>query len=103
MKVNLFNVKNGFIKWYDENIATMGWKTMLLAPVIPVIFDNYVDKNKEMLQYVFDADNNVDIDILYNKYMDILNRNGKLEITGLVFDKSDLTKLYESIKSTTVK
>ena len=100
MKVKLVNVIAGMCAFYDKNVAPMGFAEWVLSPFVPKIIENYIKKNKAMLEYLLDDNEELDLDELYKMYSKMVSDKGKIKIGKYSFDNNDLNNLYDAIKAT---
>lgn len=105
MMVNLEQVQSGVFNFIDREIGTKatGFKKFsvyFLAPTIKNKIANYLITMKEFIPELFDENNNVDIDVLYNMGKDAIKKSGQFEFMGIIFNETDIDKLYSYIKST---
>ena len=100
MKVKMANVIGGICAFYDKYIAPLGFGEWALSPFVPKIIDNYVKKNKSMLEYILDENDEIDLDDAYKIYSQKISEKGKIKVGKYSFDNNDLKNLLDAIKAT---
>ena len=53
---------------------------------------------KPMFPELVDSKNNVDLDALYNHGKSAIQKSGQFEFMGIIFNETDVDKLYDYIK-----
>ena len=109
MFVNEQQVQLGISNFIENEIAkkAVGINKFMTYLALPII-------NKKVLQYIetysqnpltkdiFDENRNVDIDVLYNMAKSAVQKSGQFVMYGIVFNETDIDKLYLYIKGDTV-
>ena len=72
-------------------------------PIISKKITQYINSfaQNEFTKDMFDDNNNVDIDIVYNMAKEAIKKSGQFTLFGIIFNESDIDKLYTYIKQTT--
>ena len=107
MMVNLEQIQIGVINFIEKEIASKatGVKKFGIYFFIPTIKNsvvNYLLKLKGFMPDLFDENNNVNLDKLYNTAKEAIRKSGQFEFMGIIFNENDIDKLYTQIKSTGV-
>lgn len=103
--VNLEQIQTGVITFIDREIGSkaVGVKKFGVYFIMPTIkknIGNYVLKFKGYMPDLFDENNNVDLDAIYSMAKDAIKKTGQFEFMGIIFNETDIDKLYSYIKST---
>lgn len=63
--------------------------------------ENLINKHQKILKDlgIITTDGAVDIDILYSAAKKGIEKSGKFEYKGIIFDETDIDKLYQYIKN----
>ena len=105
MHVNTQQIQTGLTNYIDNEIGkkAVGVNKFMVYFAMPII-------NKKVMEYVnnfatspltkemFDENNNVDLDAVYNMAKSAVKRSGQFVMYGIVFDETDIDKLYSYIK-----
>lgn len=105
MMVNLEQVQIGVTNFIDREIGAKatGFKKFgvyFLMPTIKKTIFDYLLKIKGFMPDMFDENNNIDLDKFYNIAKDAIRKSGQFEFMGIIFNETDVDKLYSYIKST---
>lgn len=105
MIVNLEQVQMGVVNFIEKEIASKatGFKKFgvyFLMPTIKNMVVDYMNKMKKIMPELFDENGNVHIDKFYNTAKDAIKKSGQFEFMGIIFNETDVDKLYSYIKST---
>lgn len=97
-------VQNGVMRFVEQEIASKatGFKKFMiyfLAPTIKHKVTEYVHKYKSFVPDMVDADDKINLDVLYNHSKAAIQRSGQFELMGVIFNETDLDKLYSCIKN----
>lgn len=109
MFVNAQQIQMGVDNFVEEEIAkkAVGANKFMVYFAMPII-------NKKIIEYInkystnnatkdfFDENNNVDIDTVYNMAKSAVKKSGQFMFYGIVFNETDIDKLYNYIRGTTV-
>ena len=103
MMVNLEQVENGLVNFVDREIGAKatGLKKFgiyFIMPTIKKTATNYLLKFKEFVPDLFDENNNIDLDKFYNMAKEAIKKSGQFEYMGIIFNETDIDKLYSYIK-----
>ena len=107
MMVNLEQVQNGVLSFIDKEIGSkaVGFKKFgiyFLMPTIKKTVAEYLLKFKSFMPDLFDENNNIDLDRLYSMAKEAIKKSGQFELMGIIFNETDIDRLYSYIKSTGV-
>lgn len=107
MIVNLEQMQIGVIDFVEKEIASkaVGFKKFgvyFLMPTIKKSVADYMNKIKKFMPELFDENNNVKIDEFYNTAKDAVRKSGQFEFMGIIFNETDIDKLYSYIRMTGV-
>jgi allophanate hydrolase subunit 1 len=105
MFVNTQQVQLGLTNFVENEIAkkAVGLNKFMVYFAMPII-------SKKVMQYVdayskdpltkdmFDDNRNIDIDTIYNMAKTAVQRSGQFTMYGIVFNETDIDKLYSYIK-----
>ena len=108
MFVNTEQIQLGVTNFIENEIAkkAVGVNKFIVYFSMPVV-------NKKIVQYVnkfseneitkdfFDDNKNVDLDTIYNMSKSAVAKSGQFVLYGIVFNETDIDKLYTYIKQTT--
>lgn len=103
--VNLEQIQMGILGFVEKEIASKatGFKKFGIYFMMPTIKKSVVDylvKMKSFMPDLFDENGNVDLDQFYNLAKDAIKKSGQFEFMGVIFNETDIDKLYSYIKST---
>lgn len=109
MYVSIQQIQNGVINYVEQEIASkaVGIKKFMVYFIIPNINDKIPEllnkvKNNDVFKSYFTDDNMIDLDQLYNSAKSAIRKTGQIEYSGILFNETDIDKLYSYIKSTEV-
>ena len=105
MIVNLEQMQMGVVEFVEKEIAlkATGVKKFgiyFLMPTIKKSVADYVLKIKAFMPELFDEDGKIDLDGFYSTAKGAIKRSGQFEFMGVIFNETDIDKLYSYIKST---
>ena len=103
--VNLEQIQMGILGFVEKESASKatGFKKFGIYFMMPTIKKSVVDylvKMKSFMPDLFDENSNVDLDQFYNLAKDAIKKSGQFEFMGIIFNETDIDKLYSYIKST---
>lgn len=105
MKANIEQIQLGVMNFIENEIAKKAvgankFISYMAMPIvgkqIPIYINNYA--SKPFVKELFDEDNNVDIDALYNMAKKAIQKSGQFMFCGILFNESDIDKLYSYIR-----
>lgn len=107
MMVNLEQVQMGIANFVDREIGAKAtglkkFGVYFLIPTIKKTVSDYILKLKGFIPDLFDENNNIDLDGFYNIAKEAIRKSGQFELMGVIFNETDIDKLYSYIKSTGV-
>ena len=105
MIVNLEQIQMGVLGFVEKEIASKatGFKKFGIYFIMPTIkksVADYLVKLKSFMPDLFDENSDVDLDKFYNLAKDAIKKSGQFEFMGIIFNETDIDKLYSYIKST---
>lgn len=105
MMVNLEQVQLGVVEFIEKEIGSKatGFKKFgvyFFLPTIKKSVVDYVSKIKGFIPDLFDENNNVDLDKFYGTAKEAIRKSGQFEFMGIIFNETDIDKLYSYIKHT---
>ena len=99
MKAQIAHIQSGVSKWYLKDIAPLGWKAMLMSPLVNMAVANTLNKHAGTVALLADESGYIDIDALHKEYSEIISKAGTVELFGIRFNTQDLDALCETIKA----
>lgn len=107
MFVNTEQIQVGVTNFIENEIAkkAVGANKFLIYFAMPIVNKkissavNSFSKN-ELTKDLFDENNNVDLDTIYNMGKKAVQKSGQFVYYGIMFNENDIDKLYTYIKST---
>lgn len=109
MKINIEQVQRAITEYFNQEILakTTGWKkfTMdftfsLYKARLPKLFLQWVENPLIKHSGVIDENNFIDIELLYEHAKNAIQHSGQVEIFSILFNDSDIDKLYNFMKNT---
>jgi hypothetical protein len=105
MYVNLEQIQNGITQFIDREIAqkATGFKKFgiyFMLPTIKKTVANYISQFKAFIPDLFDENGRVMLDDAYNYAKSAIQKSGQFEFMGVIFNETDVDKLYSYIKGT---
>lgn len=103
MVVSVEQVQNGIREFVDKEIGSkaVGFKKFgvyFMLPSINKMVAENIPKLKAIIPDAFDENGNVEIDVIYNNAKEAVKKSGQFELMGILFNESDIDKLYYYIK-----
>lgn len=105
MFVNLEQIQLGITNYVENEIAKKAvgankFLTYMAMPFIAKKVQGYMDSlsSNELTKELFDDQKNVDIDKVYNLAKDAARKSGQFVMYGIVFNETDIDKLYSYIR-----
>lgn len=106
MVANIQQIKNGVLAFTEKEIGQKAsgltkFMVYFIMPKLSKQIDNLALTAKEnpITKDFFDTNGNVDIDAVYNSAKDAIKKSGQVEISGVIFNETDIDKLYTYIKN----
>lgn len=109
MKINTEQLQRAVTEYFNQEILskTAGWKKFYMD----FAFNVYKSKLTELINHlaenplikitgIIDENHFIDADALYAHAKNAIQKSGQFELMGLLFNESDIDKLYSHIKST---
>lgn len=100
----LEQIQNGIAYFIDQELASKatGLKKFMLyflTPTIKRTVADYVHKYKAYVPELVDAEDRVNLDLLYNYSKTAIQHSGQFEFMSIIFNETDIDKLYSYIKN----
>ena len=109
MKATIQQIERGIQRYVEMEIAQKAvgaqkFMTYFLMPQIPKKIEELFSKHKDgiVLKEFLDENGNVDVDRLYNDSKNAIQRSGQIEMFGIIFNETDIDKIYDYIKRTSM-
>lgn len=107
--VNFEQIQIGLSNYFDNEIIakTTGKQKFLYAFLkgafigkVPKLFEKYKDNEMVKALDIIDGNNMIDIDSVYKWAKDAVQQSGQFLFGGIIFNETDIDKLYNYIKQT---
>ena len=105
MFVNTQQVQVGIANFIENEIAkkAVGANKFIVYFALPIINKKVTQTINDFAQnpltkHLFDENNNVDVDTVYNMAKSAVQKSGQFVYYGIVFNETDIDKLYTYIK-----
>jgi hypothetical protein len=107
MLVNLEQIQKGVMNYIEQEITpkATGFKKFgiyFMLPTIQKTVSDYVVKMKTFIPELYDENGNVKLDEFYSHAKGAIQRSGQFEFLGIIFNESDIDKLYSYIRNTSI-
>lgn len=109
MVVNTQQVQMGVAKYIELELAAKatGFSKFAIYFILPKVSNKVAQlineyRDNPMTKDFFDTNGNINIDEIYNMAKSAISRSGQFTLYGIIFNESDIDKLYEYIKNTTI-
>lgn len=109
MFVNTNQIQVGLTNFIEAEIGAKAtgiqkFGTYFMLPIINNKVVNFVNsfKDNEFTRDFFNTNGDVDLDALYNMSKQAIQKSGQFTVAGIIFNESDIDKLYSYIRSTKV-
>lgn len=106
MIVNITQIRTGIIRFVEQEIGAKAtdfdkFKINFISARLPKTIDKmFIQyKDNEFFKHYFDENGNINLDELYNDVKEAARKTGKFNLAGIIFDETDIVKLYEYIKN----
>ena len=103
--VPLKRVQLGLTNYAEQELASKAtgitkFMMYFLLPQIPVKATKLINqwKTNPLFEDLFGENDMVDIDQFYNRAKEAMFKSGQVEMSGIIFNETDLDKLYAHIK-----
>lgn len=105
MFVNTEQVQIGISNYIEDEIAkkAVGFQKFavyFMLPKINELIPVYIKKFSAIDLGLVDADGNIDIDSIYNMAKNAVKKSGQFTFLGIIFNETDIDKMYTYIKNT---
>jgi hypothetical protein len=107
MFVNTEQIQVGVVNFMENEIAKKAvgaqkFGVYFAMPIVGKKIANYVNgfAQNEFTKEFFDENGNVDLDTIYNMAKDAVRKSGQFVLYGIVFNETDIDKLYNYIRAT---
>lgn len=105
MFVNTQQVQIGITNFIENEIAkkAVGFNKFAVYFAMPIInkkLTSYIESfsSNPLTKDLFDENNNVDIDAVYNMAKSAVQKSGQFVYYGIMFNENDIDKLYTYIR-----
>ena len=109
MLINVQQAQRGIINYVENEIAkkATGLTKFGIYFIMPKLSTNTAKminslKDNVMFKDMFDENGNIELDAVYNSAKEAIKKSGQFEMFGIIFNESDIDKLYNYIKNTSV-
>ena len=109
MKVTIQQVQRGLINYIDQEIAQKAigktkFITYFVMPQVSSKVANFIVNNKDndMMKDFMDENGNIELDKVYSQAKEAIQKSGQFEMYNIIFNETDIDKLYGYIKQTIV-
>lgn len=107
MVVNIEQVQRGVVSYVEKEIGQKAtgikkFGVYFIMPSINRYVAEYINKFKGIVPDMFDNDGKLKIDEVYNNSKQAIQKSGQFEFMGIIFDETDIDKLYTHIKNTVI-
>ena len=110
MFVNTQQIQIGITNFIEREIASKAvgfqkFATYLVLPKVNQFVANYVNRLKGDIvgKDFFNENGDLNIDEAYNLSKQAIRKSGQFTLYGVILGETDIDKIYEYIKSTTVQ
>lgn len=107
MVVNTQQVQMGVVNYIEQEIArkAVGVTKFGVYFMLPKMSKSVVSlinkyQSNPMFEDLFDENGNIKLDDVYNMSKEAIKHSGQFEMFGIIFNESDIDKLYSYIKNT---
>ena len=105
MFVNKDQIQNGIVKYINTEIGSKAtgvtkFATYFAMPIVLKKANQFIDgfSTNELTKELFDENKNLNIDEVYNMGKQAIQKSGQFTYMGMIFNETDLDKLYNYIK-----
>lgn len=103
MLVNAQQIQDGVVRFVENELASQAtgvrkFGLYFIMPVISKKTTDYLEVAKKYTPELFEHDGRVKIDEVYNYAKKAIQRSGQFEFVGIIFNETDIDKLYTYIK-----
>lgn len=100
--VTVEQIQRGVRDYVDLEIGSKAtgfrkFSVYFMLPAIDKYVVQYLNKLKAIMPDLVDKDGNVDIEAAYRNAKSAIKRSGQFELMGIIFNETDLDKLYANI------
>lgn len=107
MFVNTEQVQLGVARFIENEIAAKAtgvnkFMTYFALPIVNKRINSYMHMyaDNELTKDIFDVNHNVDLDVVYGMAKNAVQKSGQFTMYGIVFNETDIDKLYNYIRNT---
>ena len=107
MLINVQQIQRGLVNYVENEIAkrATGITKFGVYFILPKLSSNTaalvnVLRDNIMFKDMFDENGNIELDAVYNGAKEAIRKSGQIEMYGVIFNESDIDKLYNYIKNT---
>lgn len=107
MVANVEQIQNGIKSFIENELAkkATGFRKFGIYFIMPALDKQIVDylgRLKSLVPDFFTDNGDVKVDDLYNTAKMAVQKSGQFEFMGVIFNETDIDKLYTYIKGTTI-
>ena len=100
--VNVEQIQRGVNNYIDSEIGSKAtgfrkFSVYFMLPAVDKYVSQYINKLKTIMPSIVDKDGNVDIEAIYRNAKSAIKRSGQFELMGIIFNETDIDKLYANI------
>ena len=109
MKINVEQLQHAVTEYFNQEILAKaaGWKKFYTALIFNMYKTKFVNmfntlSNTPIIKMadIIDENGFIEIDALYNASKDAVQKSGQFEVMGIIFNETDIDKLYSYLKPT---
>ena len=102
MVASMEQVQRGVREYVEREIASQahGFKKFAVYFILPQLdkyTSDYLTKLQPIIPEMFDGEGGVHLDAFYNNAKNAIRQTGSFELMGVIFNESDVDKLYHYI------
>lgn len=109
MNISIRQFQSGIVNYIEQEIASkaVGIKKFMVYFIVPNLYDKIPVllnklKDNDMFKDYFVDENTINLDQIYNSAKTAIRKTGQIEYSGILFNETDIDKLYTYIKNTEV-
>lgn len=105
MLLPVANVANVIVSFVEQDLLPKGnnpqrWLTVFIVTGMVKQTQSLVEKHRDMLKMigVLNDEDELNVEVLRDLALEAFNKSGPIEIGGIVFDKEDVSTMYDIAK-----
>ena len=109
MNISIRQFQTGVVNYIEQEIASkaVGIRKFAVYFIVPSLYDKIPNllnklKDNDMFKDYFVDENTINIDQIYNSAKTAIRKTGQIEYSGILFNETDIDKLYSYIKNAEV-